>query len=127
MVYPVEQVECTNTPLCWMAFLLRKASGIAIILTVRLWMASSLPSDFSAVVIQADETLVLYGRVDASCRSAVGFTNAHGGVWDTMAENIQEFADQNEINKFHEATETISGPRFVDGTGHEFPNGWRLF
>ena len=42
-----------NAPTCLlcasicMAFLLREASGIVMMLTVRLWMASGLPSDVS--------------------------------------------------------------------------------
>ena len=41
--------------LCWMAFLPREVSCKAIILTIRLWMASSLPSDISKAAIHTDE------------------------------------------------------------------------
>ena len=47
-----------NAPTCllcargWLAYLLREASGIAIILTARLWMAPSLPSDVSSTQVR---------------------------------------------------------------------------
>ena len=47
-----------NAPTCLLcvrgclAYLLREASGIAIILTARLWMAPSLPSDVSSTQVR---------------------------------------------------------------------------
>ena len=43
-----------------LAVLLREASGIAILLTARLWMASSLPSDVSEAAVHTDETYSIF-------------------------------------------------------------------
>ena len=42
-----------------MAFLLREPSGITIILTARLWIASSVPSDVLESAIHTDETMFI--------------------------------------------------------------------